>query len=99
MVLEHAILDIIPGKERLFEAAFAEAKTLISNNPGFVSLRLESCVERPNRYLLLVRWELLQDHTEGFRASPAYNKWTQLLHHFYEPFPTVEHFESMFEEG
>jgi heme-degrading monooxygenase HmoA len=46
----------------------------------------------PSRYLLLVSWERLEDHTEGFRKSPEYEEWRRLLHHFYDPFPTVEHF-------
>ncbi len=99
MVLEHAVLDVIPGKERSFEEAFEEARGIISASSGFVSLRLERCIERPCRYLLLVGWERLQDHTEGFRGSPAYDEWKRLLHHFYEPFPTVEHFETVSETG
>ena len=93
MILEHAPLDVLPGQETAFEAAFDEAKLIISSMPGFVSLRLDRCIERPNRYLLLVEWERLQDHTEGFRGSPEYEDWRAQLHHFYDPFPTVEHSE------
>ena len=93
MILEHAPLDVIPGHERAFEAAFAEAKAIISSMPGFVSLRLERCIERPSRYLLLAQWETLADHTEGFRGSAQYQRWRELLHHFYDPFPSVEHVE------
>jgi heme-degrading monooxygenase HmoA len=46
-------------------------------------------------YLLLVEWERLEDHTEGFRGSAEYQQWRQLLHHFYEPFPTVDHFQQI----
>jgi len=63
--------------------------------PGFRSLRLSRCVERPSRYLLLVEWRELEDHTEGFRGSPEYEAWRALLHHFYDPFPTVEHYEDI----
>jgi heme-degrading monooxygenase HmoA len=92
VILEHAPLDVIPGREDDFEAAFAEAKSIIASMPGFESLRLERCTERPNRYLLLVEWARLEDHTEGFRGSPEYQRWRDLLHHFYDPFPTVEHY-------
>jgi heme-degrading monooxygenase HmoA len=92
VILEHAVLDVVPGREAEFEAAFAEAKPAIASAAGFVSLRLERCLERPGRYLLLVEWASLEAHTEGFRGSPAYERWRELLHHFYEPFPTVEHF-------
>jgi heme-degrading monooxygenase HmoA len=60
---------------------------------GFRSLTLSRCIERPQAYLRLVEWDRLEDHTEGFRGSAEYEQWRALLHHFYEPFPTVEHFE------
>jgi heme-degrading monooxygenase HmoA len=63
--------------------------------PGFRSLRLERCVEIPSRYLLLVEWDTLEDHTEGFRGSTEYREWRRLLHHFYDPIPTVEHYEPL----
>lgn len=92
MITEHATLDVKPGREKEFETAFAEARAIIAAMPGFRSLELHRCIERTNRYLLLVSWERLEDHTEGFRQSPVYEKWRELLHHFYEPFPVVEHF-------
>src|SRR3954447_2067860 len=95
MILEHAILDVIPGQEQDFEDAFEEAKTIIASMPGFRSLRLERCLETPSRYLLLVEWERLEDHTEGFRRSAEYQRWKQLLPHFYDPSPTFEHYETL----
>jgi heme-degrading monooxygenase HmoA len=99
MILEHAVLDVVPGQEEAFEAAFDEAAPIISSMPGFLDLRLERCLERPSRYLLLVEWETLADHTEGFRGSPGYERWRALLHHFYDPFPTVEHYERALGDG
>ena len=92
MILEHALLGVRPGRAEAFERAFAEAKGIISGMPGFRRLRLSRCLERPDTYLLLVEWNSLEDHTEGFRQSPQYQQWRELLHHFYDPFPTVEHF-------
>ena len=92
MVVEHALLPVKAGQEAAFEAAFGEAKTIIAAMPGFRSLTLSRCIERPDTYLLLVEWDQLEDHTDGFRGSPEYQRWRELLHHFYEPFPTVEHF-------
>ena len=92
MILEVAILDGVPDRTTEFERAFAEAKPIIASMPGFVSLELQNCVERSNRYVLLVRWRRLEDHTEGFRSSPEYQRWKALLHHFYDPFPQVEHY-------
>jgi heme-degrading monooxygenase HmoA len=92
MVLELAILNVIPSREADFEHAFAEAKGIIAATPGFVSLELQKCVEQPNRYALLVRWSRLEDHTIGFRQSAQYQRWRALLHRFYDPFPQVEHY-------
>ena len=92
MITEQAVLDVRPGCEREFEVAFAEAKAIIASMPGFESLQLHRCLETPSRYLLLVSWERLEDHTEGFRNSARYEEWRRLLHHYYDPFPTVEHF-------
>jgi heme-degrading monooxygenase HmoA len=97
MVLEHAPLQVIPGSEQDFERAFEEASKIISGVPGFRSLRLGRCVGARSRYLLLVEWDRIEDHTERFRRSAEYERWKALLHHFYEPFPTVEHFEPLLE--
>lgn len=91
-VLEVARLDVKPGQEAEFERAFAQARTIPAATPGFVDLELRHCVERPNRYLLLIRWATLADHTVGFRQGPDYPRWRALLHHFYDPFPEVEHY-------
>jgi heme-degrading monooxygenase HmoA len=95
MTLELAILDVRAGQADAFEAAFADAKSIISSMPGFVSLQLQRCVENADRYVLLVQWQRLEDHTEGFRGSPEYEQWRALLHHFYDPFPTVEHYDTV----
>jgi heme-degrading monooxygenase HmoA len=92
VILEVAMLDVIPGQEADFEAAFLEASAIISSMPGYIRHSLQRCIENPSRYLLLVDWETLEDHTVGFRGSPEYQRWKALLHHFYDPFPTVEHF-------
>jgi heme-degrading monooxygenase HmoA len=92
VILEHAVLDVRPGEEANFEEAFTTAKAYISAAAGFRSLQLNRCMEAPNRYLLLVEWASLADHTEGFRGSDDYQKWRALLHHFYDPFPAVDHY-------
>ena len=92
MILESALLDVKPGEEAAFEAALNEARPLITATPGFRSIAVRRCIETPNRYLLLVEWRALEDHTIGFRQSPRYEKWRALLHRFYDPFPRVEHF-------
>ncbi len=91
-ILELAVLNVRPGQELAFEQAMRDARPLIAATPGFLKLELRRCIETANRYLLLVAWQKLEDHTVGFRQSDRYALWKQLLHHFYDPFPTVEHF-------
>jgi len=93
MILEVAILDVVPGRENEFQAAFAKAYPIISSMSGYVSHQLQRCIENQNRYILLVNWETLEAHTVSFRGSEQYQEWRKLLHHFYDPFPTVEHYK------
>ncbi len=93
MIVEHALLPVAPERSADFEAAFVRARTIIAGMPGFRRLTLSRGVEQPGTYLLLVEWDTLEDHTVGFRGSDGYQEWRALLHHFYDPFPTVEHFE------
>ena len=93
MILEVAILEVKPNLNKDFETAFKQASNIIASMSGYLSHELQHCLENKNRYILLVRWEKLEDHTIGFRQSPQYQEWRKLLHHFYEPFPTVEHYQ------
>ncbi|HEX2805373.1 MAG TPA: antibiotic biosynthesis monooxygenase [Kineosporiaceae bacterium] len=97
MILEHALLDVRADQEADFERDFATAQSIISTMAGFGRLSLSRCLERPGRYLLLVEWARLEDHTEGFRGSAGYQRWRDLLHHYYDPFPTVEHYSRVLE--
>jgi len=96
VILEVAILDVKPNKKINFECAFAEAQEIISSMEGYISHQLQNCIEKPNRYILLVNWNTLEDHTKGFRESTEYQVWKTLLHHFYEPFPEVEHYRVVY---
>lgn len=91
-VLEVAILDVQDSKTTEFELAFKQAETILRSMRGYLSHQLKQCLEQPNRYLLLVDWQSLEDHTEGFRGSAQYQQWRDLLHHFYQPMPIVEHY-------
>ncbi len=96
MILEVAVLDVKTGMESDFESAFARAQKIISGMPGYISHELQHCLEKTNRYILLVNWETLEHHTVGFRESLEYKEWRSLLHHFYDPFPVVQHYDSVF---
>ena len=95
MILEVAILNVIQGREKQFEEDFKIAGKYISSINGYVSHSLKKCIEQENKYILLVSWEKLEDHTIGFRQSKQYLEWKNLLHNYYDPFPTVEHFETI----
>lgn len=95
MILEVARLDVRTGTGREFEQAFAEAEPIITSMPGYRRHEIRRCVETPDRYVLLVWWADLESHTIGFRQSSRYQEWRALLHHFYDPFPTVEHYEDL----
>jgi heme-degrading monooxygenase HmoA len=95
MILEVAVLKVKAGQGREFEAAFAQAQPIIASMKGYISHELQRCLEEQDKYILLVRWQRLEDHTVGFRQSQQYQEWRRLLHHFYDPFPTVEHYQAV----
>ena len=96
MILEAAMLQVKHGMEIEFEAAFRKASAIISSMEGYQSHQLHRCMETEAKYLLLVQWDALEDHTIGFRESGEYQQWKKLLHHFYDPFPIVEHYEKIY---
>ncbi len=98
MILEVAILEVKPGQESAFERDFATASSYISSIAGYLSHELQRCLEKKSRYILLARWETVEAHTEGFRKSPQYSEWKKLLHPYYDPFPTVEHYSLVHEK-
>jgi heme-degrading monooxygenase HmoA len=95
MIREHALLTIREGRADAFQVAFQAARPLIECMPGFRGLTLSRSIESPSTFLLLVDWNRLEDHTEGFRHSPEYADWKALLHRFYDPFPSVQHFSEV----
>jgi heme-degrading monooxygenase HmoA len=93
VILEAVVLPVKPGQTAEFESAFNEAQSIIASMDGYISSERHRGIETPNHYLLLVQWETIEAHTVGFRGSPQYERWSAALHHFYDPFPTVEHYE------
>lgn len=92
MIIEHALLQVRPGEEAAFEAAMAQAKPLIAASPGFQGIEVRLAAEKSGLYLLLVRWDSIADHRDGFRNSDRYQQWRALLHSFYDPMPSVDYF-------
>lgn len=93
MVLEVAILYVKKGQYEAFEENFNKASQFVASQKGYISHELKKCIEVADKYILLVNWETIEDHEIGFRQSEAYQEWKQMLHHFYDPFPVVEHYQ------
>ena len=96
MITEIALLKVRENKSGEFEKSFEMAQKIIAGMEGYIQHELQKCVEEENKYLLIVRWEKIENHTEGFRKSGEYIKWKELLHHYYDPFPTVEHYKKIY---
>jgi heme-degrading monooxygenase HmoA len=94
MILEVADIRIVPGKSAEFDAAVQRgAETVIARAKGFRGYKVNRGVESPDRYLLMIYWETLEDHTRGFRESPAFAQWRAIVGPFFAAPPAVEHFE------
>ncbi len=96
MITEIALLYIKEKENDLFEKAFNKAQKIISKMNGYFEHELQKCMEEENKYALIVRWNKIEDHTIGFKKSEEYKEWKSLLHHFYKPFPVVEHYQKIY---
>lgn len=96
MILEAVTLNVIPNKTTEFEHNFVQSSAIICKAKGYVEHQLQKCIEVENKYLLLIKWETLEDHTIGFRNSSEFQEWKKLLHQFYKPMPIVEHFNLVY---
>lgn len=93
MIIEHVHLTIKPGQSERFELAFQQAKEIIAPMQGLNAVQLIRHLQDQQRYILMIFWDRLEDHTEGFRTSDAYVEWKALLHPFYDPHPEVEYYQ------
>ncbi|MGA7887835.1 MAG: antibiotic biosynthesis monooxygenase [Acidobacteriaceae bacterium] len=95
MILEVAMLTVHARQERAFEAAMEKAAPVIASSAGYMGHELRRCIETPGRYLLLVQWETLEAHTVGFRQSPSFTQWREIIGGFFAEAPVVEHYEGV----
>lgn len=93
MIIEHVHLQIRPNQSLAFEQAFQRAKEIIYPMTGLNAVQLIKHIHDEHRYILMIFWDRLEDHTEGFRQSEAYQEWKALLHPFYDPHPEVEYYQ------
>ena len=94
MILERAIFAVQPGSEQDFEAAMEQAKEVVGQAGGFRSFRLQRGIERPSTYLLLIEWDSVEDHMQGFRESELFVRWRELIGSYFAAPPEVEHYEA-----
>lgn len=92
MILEIAEFDILAGKENLFEEASLSAKNVISQSNGFVSIEFRKCLETPTRFVALIKWKTLEDHTVGFRESALFTEWRAILSPYFNSAPVALHY-------
>ncbi len=92
MIVEQALLQVWAGQGAAFERALAAARPLIAASPGFVGMEVRRGCEAVETYLLIVHWQSIEDHRDGFRRSDRYDRWRALLHPFYDPMPIVHYF-------
>jgi len=95
MIMEFAQLTIRSGSERQFEAEFPAAIKVLGGSRGYLSHELRRSMESPNRYALIVQWQTIEDHTVGFRGSPAFSQWRAAIGPFLASAPVVEHFQAV----
>lgn len=94
MILEVADIRITPGRQAEFDAAMRRGlETVIARAPGMKGWKVNRGVESPERYLLMVFWDTLDDHTVDFRGSPLFAEWRAIVGPFFAEPPRVEHFE------
>ena len=94
MILELADIRIAPGKNAEFEAAIQRgAETVIAHAKGFRGYKVNRGVESTERYLLMIYWETLENHTVDFRGGPLFPQWRAIVGPFFAAPPVVEHFE------
>ena len=91
-VLEVALIDIQPGQEDDFAAAYLTARHLVESTPGCRTVRMTRGVESPSRFVLLVEWDSVEAHLENFRASERFGQWRAIIGPYFATPPVVEHF-------
>jgi len=92
MILEHCDLEIDPSKQKDFEEAIVRGvETVISKAKGFQGYKVNHSLETPARYLLLIYWDTLENHTVDFRGSAAFADWRAIVGPYFVKPPHVEH--------
>ena len=99
MILEIALLVVHPGMQRAFETAFTKAQRLLAEADGCLAHELRQSLDCEQHYALLIEWRAVEDHTLGFRKSPGFTRWRELLQTYLAEPPRIEHFRSVAPPG
>ncbi len=93
MILEHADIRIVPGQQAAFDEAIVRGlTTVVARARGFRGYKVNRGIENPERYLLMIFWDTLEDHTVGFRQSELFAQWRAIVGPYFAAPPVVEHF-------
>lgn len=95
MVLEIAIIHVVPGSEADFAAAYRKGRPLLASTPGCRSVRMTQGIESPSRFVLLVEWDSVEAHENNFRGSARFEQWRALIGPYFASPPEVEHAENV----
>jgi heme-degrading monooxygenase HmoA len=100
MILEIADIRIHPGQQEAFDEAIQHGvTTVISKAKGFEGYKINKGIEHPERYVLMIFWATLENHTVDFRQSPAFSEWRAIVGPFFATPPQVEHFNLLSKAG
>jgi heme-degrading monooxygenase HmoA len=100
MILELADIRIAPGQQVAFDEAIQRGlTTVVSQAKGFRGWKVNKCIESPERYVLMIFWDTLEDHTVGFRQGPLFTQWRNIVGPFFASPPMVEHFTLLGKSG
>jgi heme-degrading monooxygenase HmoA len=92
MVLEVALINVLPGREDEFTAAYGKAREVVAGTPGCRSVRMTHGIESPSRFVLLIEWDSVDAHLDNFRATDRFTTWRGLIGPYFDGAPNVEHF-------
>ena len=95
MILEVALIDVEPGQEEAFIAAYAQARSIVAGTPGCRTVRMTRGIESPSRFVLLVEWDSVEAHVKNFRESERFGRWRGLIGPYFSAPPVVEHFADL----
>jgi heme-degrading monooxygenase HmoA len=100
VILEVADIHIRPGEQAAFDEAIQRGVTsVISQARGFRGWKVNKGIESPERYLLMIFWDTLEDHTVRFRGGPLFAQWRAIVGPFFAQPPVVEHFTLVAKSG